>query len=78
MTVEGVTNAVRDRPLIRSDVAGRPMATTKEMLALETLLIYFARHGRGAAGRSVTGAAMFAELVQRRAKGGRPPCARLP
>ena len=30
------------------------MATTKEMLALETLLIYFACHGRGAAGRLAT------------------------
>ena len=47
MTVEDVTQEVRKRPLIRSDVAGRPMATTKEMLALESRLIYFARHGRG-------------------------------
>jgi conjugative relaxase-like TrwC/TraI family protein len=47
VTVEGVTHEVKKRPLIRSDVAGRPMATTKEMLALESRLIYFARHGRG-------------------------------
>jgi conjugative relaxase-like TrwC/TraI family protein len=47
VTVEDVKRQVRERPLIRSEVAGRQMATTKEMLALETRLIYFARHGRG-------------------------------
>ena len=47
VTVEGVTREVQERPLIRSDVAGRPMATTKEMLALESRLIDFARQGRG-------------------------------
>ena len=47
VTVEGVTHEVQKRPLIRSDVAGRPMATTKEMLALESRLIDFARQGRG-------------------------------
>ena len=47
VTVEGVTQEMRDRPLIRSDVAGRKMATTKEMLALESKLIDFARQGRG-------------------------------
>ena len=47
VTVEGVTREVQDRPLIRSDVAGRRMATTKEMLALESRLVYFACHGRG-------------------------------
>jgi hypothetical protein len=47
VTVEDVKREVRERPLIRSEVAGRQMATTKEMLALETRLIYFARHGRG-------------------------------
>jgi conjugative relaxase-like TrwC/TraI family protein len=47
VTVEGVTHEVRNRPLIRSDVAGRQMATTKEMLALESRLIYFACRGRG-------------------------------
>src|SRR5258708_6236378 len=38
VTVEGVTQEMRDRPLIRSDVAGRRMATTKEMLTLESKL----------------------------------------
>ena len=33
VTVEGVTQEMRNRPLIRSDVEGRRMATTKEMLA---------------------------------------------
>jgi conjugative relaxase-like TrwC/TraI family protein len=47
VTVEGVTREVEKRPLIRSDIAGRRMATTKEMLALESRLIDFARDGRG-------------------------------
>ena len=47
VTVEDVTREMRERPLIRSDVAGRKMATTKEMLALESRLIDFAREGRG-------------------------------
>jgi conjugative relaxase-like TrwC/TraI family protein len=47
VTVEGVTQEMRDRPLIRSDVDGRRMATTKEMLALEAKLLDFARKGRG-------------------------------
>jgi hypothetical protein len=47
VTVEDVTREVIERPLIRSDVAGRKMATTKEMLALESRLIEFARQGRG-------------------------------
>ena len=47
VTVDDVKREVQERPLIRSDVAGRPMATTKEMLALESRLIDFARWGRG-------------------------------
>jgi conjugative relaxase-like TrwC/TraI family protein len=47
VTVEDVKREVRERPLIRRDVAGRKMATTKEMLALESRLIDFARQGRG-------------------------------
>jgi len=47
VTVEDVTREVIERPLIRSDVAGRKMATTKEMLVLESRLIDFARQGRG-------------------------------
>ena len=47
VTVEDVKREVRERPLIRSDIAGRSMATTKEMLALESRLIDFARQGRG-------------------------------
>jgi len=47
VTVEGVTSEVRNRPLIRSEVEGRQMATTKEMLALESRLIGIARDGRG-------------------------------
>jgi conjugative relaxase-like TrwC/TraI family protein len=47
VTVEGVTREVGQRPLIRSDAAGRKMATTQEMLALESGLIAFARQGRG-------------------------------
>jgi conjugative relaxase-like TrwC/TraI family protein len=47
VTVDGVTREVQDRPLIRSQVEGRKLATTKEMLALESKLIDFARLGRG-------------------------------
>ncbi len=47
VTVEGVTREMAERPLIRSEVAGRKMATTKEMVALESRLIDFARQGRG-------------------------------
>ena len=47
VTVEGVAREVQKRPLIRSQIDGRPMATTKEMLALEKRLIDFARQGRG-------------------------------
>lgn len=47
VTVEGVAQEVAARPLIRSDVAGRRMATTKEMLTLESRMIDFARQGRG-------------------------------
>lgn len=47
VTVEGVAKEMRSRPLIRSEVEGRKMATTKEMLALESKLMDFARKGRG-------------------------------
>ena len=47
VTVDAVANELSGRPLIRSDVGGRGMATTKEMLALETRLVDFARQGRG-------------------------------
>lgn len=47
VTVQGVTREVLQRPLIRSEVAGRSMATTKEMLTLESRLVAFARDGRG-------------------------------
>jgi conjugative relaxase-like TrwC/TraI family protein len=47
VTVEDVAREVSGRPLIRSEVAGRKMATTEEMLALESEVIEFAREGRG-------------------------------
>ncbi len=47
VTVEGATREMQKRPLIRSEPEGRKMATTKEMLALESQLIDFARKGRG-------------------------------
>ena len=47
VTVEGVTREVAKRPLIRSEVEGRKMATTEEMVELESRLIDFAREGRG-------------------------------
>ena len=47
VTVEDVAREVAKRPLIRSDVEGRRMATTQEMVELESRLIGFARNGRG-------------------------------
>lgn len=47
VTVEGVAREAAERPLIRSEVAGRKMATTEAMLALESRLIDFSREGRG-------------------------------
>ena len=47
VTVEGVAEEMKQRPLIRSTFDGRPMATTKEMVALESKTIAFAREGRG-------------------------------
>ena len=47
VTVEGVSQEMRQRPLIRNEFEGRPMATTKEMLALESKMIAFTRDGRG-------------------------------
>lgn len=47
VTVENVSRETAERPLIRSEVDGRKMATTKEMLGLESHLIDFARKGRG-------------------------------
>jgi conjugative relaxase-like TrwC/TraI family protein len=47
VTVEDTTREVANRPLIRSEVEGRPMATTHQMLDLESWLIQFARDGRG-------------------------------
>ena len=47
VTVGDVTSEVKNRPLIRSVVDGRSMATTEEMLACESQVIDFARNGRG-------------------------------
>jgi conjugative relaxase-like TrwC/TraI family protein len=47
VTVEDVAREVAQRPLLRSEVEGRTMATTEEMVELESLLINFARNGRG-------------------------------
>jgi conjugative relaxase-like TrwC/TraI family protein len=47
VTVDGVLTEVESRPLIRSEVDGRAMATTREMLSLENRLVDFARDGRG-------------------------------
>jgi conjugative relaxase-like TrwC/TraI family protein len=47
VTVEGVAEETKRRPLLRSEMDGRAMATTKEMLALESKLIRFAQEGRG-------------------------------
>lgn len=47
VTVDDVAREMQDRPLIRSQVDGRKLATTKEMLAQESKLIDYARLGRG-------------------------------
>ncbi len=47
VTVEDVTREVSKRPLVRSEVDGRRMATTREMVSLESRLVDFARKGRG-------------------------------
>ena len=49
VTVEDVSREMRERPLIRCEVDGREMATTKEMQSLESRMIEFARDGRGRA-----------------------------
>jgi conjugative relaxase-like TrwC/TraI family protein len=47
VTVEAVAKELAERPLIRSEVEGREVATTKAMLALESRMVDFARQGRG-------------------------------
>ncbi|MBX9623997.1 MAG: relaxase domain-containing protein [Gemmataceae bacterium] len=47
VTVDKVADELARRPLIRSQVEGRDMATTRDMLALESKLVAFARDGRG-------------------------------
>jgi conjugative relaxase-like TrwC/TraI family protein len=47
VTVEGVAAEMKQRPLLRSETAGRVVATTKDMVALESRLTDFARLGRG-------------------------------
>jgi conjugative relaxase-like TrwC/TraI family protein len=47
VTVEGVSQEMKKRPLVRTEFEGRPMATTKEMVALESKMIAFAKEGRG-------------------------------
>lgn len=47
VSVEDTAKEVRSRSLIRREVAGRDMVTTKDMLALEAKVIDFARQGRG-------------------------------
>ncbi|MCZ2340466.1 MAG: relaxase domain-containing protein [Bacteroidales bacterium] len=45
--VERTAKELEQRPLIRSVAEGRDVATTQEMLALETRMVDFARDGRG-------------------------------
>lgn len=47
VTVEGVQLETSRRPLVRKKLDGREMATTREMLSLESSIIEFARGGRG-------------------------------
>lgn len=47
VTVGQTAKELQKRPLIRSQVDDRDMVTTREMLALETKIVDFARDGRG-------------------------------
>jgi conjugative relaxase-like TrwC/TraI family protein len=47
VTVESVAGELAKRPLVRGVVAGRRMATSPEMVELESRLIDFAKAGRG-------------------------------
>ena len=47
VTVDGAAQELQVRSLIRREVAGRSMVTTKDMLAQEAKVIDFARQGRG-------------------------------
>lgn len=47
VTVEHTAKELSAQPLIRSRVEDRDMATTREMLALESKIVSFARDGRG-------------------------------
>lgn len=47
VTIESTAQELKDRPLIRTDENGRSMATTAELVDLESRLIAFARAGRG-------------------------------
>lgn len=47
VTVDAVLAEVAKRPLIRNEIDGRTMATTREMLSLESRIVDFARKGRG-------------------------------
>lgn len=47
VTVEDAAKELHLRPLVRSSMDGRDMATTKEMLALESRLVDFATNSRG-------------------------------
>lgn len=47
VSVEETARELASRDLIRREVNGRPTVTTQQMLALESSMIDFARHGRG-------------------------------
>lgn len=47
VTIESTAQELKDRPLIRTDENGQSMATTAELVDLESRLIAFARAGRG-------------------------------
>lgn len=47
VTVEETSKELASRDLIRREVKGRPAVTTKDMLALESQMLDFARDGRG-------------------------------
>eukprot|EP00456_Euglypha_rotunda_P013378 TRINITY_DN139_c0_g1_i1.p1 TRINITY_DN139_c0_g1~~TRINITY_DN139_c0_g1_i1.p1 ORF type:complete len:898 (+),score=195.59 TRINITY_DN139_c0_g1_i1:2884-5577(+) len=47
VTVDDTAKELSERPLVRSVIDGRDMATTPEMLAMESRLVQFAKQSRG-------------------------------
>ncbi len=69
VTVEDVTREMRERPLIRSDVDGRKMATLERLLKAKSGLAGFVNEGMAAGQLHVGRSPAFNGLVDKRGKG---------